>query len=126
MNKEQDQYESIDNEVFDLEEVTHKDLKLNPDYFIFQSVGAAIKALSDNEFKTGSIKFRVLIETAENVALGAGRLTDEYQQDLDQYVKELPADTSNETRGVKIANRKLRLLMASIKTLQTKTNKLPL
>lgn len=99
----------------DLLDLPERDIKFNPDIFIFRSLLSAIESLKGDNLTESFAKFQILIETAESIARGAQRLSPDYNEQLADFKKSSEyLDAKESVRSQRVANKKIELLMKSI------------
>lgn len=96
-----------------METMDFKNIKIQPDFYIHTGILKAQNALAEENVKEGFLKYRVFIEHIEILCKSAGMLPNDY----DQMIKKV--DGENEKldplmRGVKVANKKLELIMKEV------------
>lgn len=117
---------NYDDEVLEMDEVAGTDIKINPDYYIHKALIKAQEALANDNLKEGFIKYRQFIEHIEVLCNSAAMLDETYYTELQNF------KNSNEyqeigdriAKSVKLADKKLGLMMSEIFANKTATFKL--
>lgn len=111
----------------DIDILDARDLKVEPDFFIFLSITNAIKALQGEDLREALVKYRMLIEIAESNARGAKRLLPEYDERVQQFKD---TDTyklaTEEAKLTLLANKKNELIVESLGSHKMRTDSLEL
>lgn len=120
MASEIDDYNSYEDKILDVDEISGTDVKINPDYYIHTALLNAQKALNEPDIKVAYARFRMWVEHAKDLANAAGMLTSEFSADA----KKLKAELLKEEPGLKnaadhvlmarVASRKLELIMRQV------------
>lgn len=121
--KDPDEYEE---KIIDIDEITGTDIKINPDYYIHLALVNYQQALKKDNPKEGMILARQYIEHIENLAISAGMLPENYDQDIKEYkTKDEYTKAENDfSKSMRLANYKLRLIMKEVFKRKTITNPL--
>lgn len=117
--KDVDDYNSYEDKIDDVDEVTGTDVKINPDYYIHKALLNAQTALADPDIKVGMIRFRIMVEHVQDLASAAGMLDPDYRDYIkglkDEILKEAPDLRSNDLAlNARIASRKLERIMKQV------------
>lgn len=101
----------MEESVLDVDEIDTKEIKINPDYYIHRALVLAENALVKDNMREGFAQFRLMIELIEVLCRAAGKLPEDYEE----KVKDFNIDEKDELiKAVKIGNKKLGLIMASV------------
>lgn len=121
-NKEFNEY---DDQIVDTDEVLGTDLKINPDYYIHTAILKAQKSLEDDNVQRGHLKFRIFVEHIEGLCSASKMLTDEYREEIEKYKKsESYINSKDNTKEVKLANKKMQLILKNVFANKTVIDKL--
>lgn len=111
----EDDYNKLDDEIIDIDEVVGTDVKINPDYYIHNAILKAQNALNKEDVKIGFLQFRMLVEHIEVLCTAAKMIPSGYDDDLKTF------RDSDDYKGddksvleVRLANKKLELLMMGV------------
>lgn len=111
----------------DIDILDARDLKVEPDFFIFLSITNAIKALKGDNLKESLVKYRMLIEIAESNARGAKRLLPEYDEKVTEFKKsDTYKNATEDGRSTLLANKKNELIIESLGSHKLRTDSLEL
>jgi hypothetical protein len=96
--------------------LTDTDYKFNPDVHIFNAIHAAQRALTKDNIAEGFIQYRVIIEHLEVLARPAKLLPDDYDEEIKKFKDsdEYKQEDKDMARSVKLASKKLGLIMKSV------------
>ena len=121
--QDDEDFNNYDGEVIDKEEIEGTDIKINPDFYIHKALIAAQKALIKDNIKEGFFQYRLCIEHIEVLCKAANMLGEDYEKDIKDFQdkEEYKKETDNIVKSMKLANKKLGLIMASIFTNKTAT-----
>ena len=109
-------YEQYEQEIIDIDELIGTDIKINPDYYIHTALLKAQVALTDDNTKEGFMKYRQFIEHIEVLCSAANMLPKDYDTVLAEF-KEKDDYKKCENpliQSVRLANKKLHLIMGSV------------
>ena len=121
-NKE---YNKYDSEIEDVDEIQGTDIKINPDFYIHKALLKAQDALSKDNLKEGFIQYRQMIEYIEVLCKAADIITDDYYTELKYFENSQEyKESDNLVKSVKIAHKKLNLMMSQVFKAKTATFKL--
>lgn len=107
---------NYDNEIEDIDEIEGTDIKINPDYYIHQGLLRAQKALTQENVKEGFLQYRLIIEHIEVLCKAAKMLESDYEDILEEFKKteEYREEKDTLVQSVKLANKKLSLMMEAV------------
>ena len=114
------------NKVLELDEVEGTDVKINPDYYIHKALLRAQEALVKENMKEGFMQFRQCVEYIEVLCDAAKMLNDDYRNKVKLFIEE---EDKKESKGpddqlaksVRIANKKIGLILSEVFTYKTAT-----
>ena len=106
-------FDKYQNSVIDIEELSGTDIKINPEYYIHKALENAQTCLMDNDIKTGSYKFSMLVEHIQILSEAAKLIPDDYEETIKKYSETLQ-DKDEIIKHFKIANKKLGLLTKGV------------
>lgn len=99
----------------DVEEIVGTDIKINPDFYIHNAILKAQSALVNEDVKAGFLQFRILVENIEIMCRAANMMTNEYTEQIDQFVGSTEyQEKSTEIKQVSLANKKMELLLKEV------------
>ena len=108
-------YEHYDKEIIDIDELIGTDIKINPDYYIHTGLLKAQAALMKDNLKEGFVQYRQFIEHIEVLCDAANMLPEDYKKTVEEF------ENSNEYKklepmiqSVRLANKKLHIIMTSV------------
>ncbi len=109
-------YDDYEKQIIDIDEVIGTDIKINPDYYIHTGLLKAQAALMKENIKEGFVQYRQFIEHIEVLCDAANMLPADYKKKIDDYLKgkENANITDPMIQSVRLANKKLFLIMASV------------
>lgn len=109
-------FDDLDKNVLDIDEVVGTDIKINPDFYIHNALVKAQEALTKDNLKEGFVQFRFLVEHIEVLCRAANMLSDDYDRDLSDFKQsdEYNKEEKDYAKNVKIANKKIQLLMKEV------------
>ncbi len=109
-------YEYYEKEIIDIDELIGTDIKINPDYYIHTGLLKAQAALMKDNIKEGFTQYRQFIEHIEVLCSAANMLPDTYEEDIKKFkeTKDYTDATTDLIKSVKVANKKLKLIMTSV------------
>ena len=119
--------EEYEKNIFNLEEFEGADIKINPDFYIHNALLKAQASLVNPDMNIGFMQFRILIENIEILARSAKMLPDGYNDILIKFKeedKEYNSETEILVKSVKLANKKLELIMNEVFRSKVNTNSL--
>lgn len=122
-----DNFEDYDSSVLDIDEVKGTDIKINPDYYIHNALIKAQQALTKDNMKEGFIQYRVFIEHIETLCRASKMLPGDFDERIKSFLssKEYKDVQINElTKGVRLADFKLGLMMEAVFKRKTLTDPL--
>jgi len=103
-----------ENNTEDVDDSTKTDVTINPDYYIHIALKKAQFVLTNPDIKTGLTQFWVIVEHIESICKASGILIeDEYKTAIEDEYKNIK-ETDENKRQVKIALKKIELLMKAI------------
>lgn len=110
-----DDFISYEDSILNTDDITGKDLHINPDVYIHQILLAAQNALVKDDMAQGFSQYRLIVEHLEVLAEAAGLLPTDYEEQVEAF-RTSPSFLSEEerVRGVKLATKKLGLIMRII------------
>jgi len=119
-------FDDLDKKVVDVDEIMGTDLKINPDYYIHTALLSAQKALLKENVNEGFLAYWVFVEHIEVLCRAAGMVGEDYDDNIKEYKIEIDFDKEVKTSQslvvqVKLANKKLQLMMASVFSAKTIT-----
>ena len=116
MEKTKEDFNKYDNEIIDIDEVQGTDMKINPDYYIHSALLKAQQALIKDNLQEGLLQYRILIEHIEVLCRSAGKLPSNYKTEIETFEKseEYIKEKDNLIKSVKLATKKLELLMNEV------------
>jgi hypothetical protein len=124
-------YNEYDKQVEDKDEVEGTDVKINPDYYIHKAMIKAQEALVKDDIKAGFMQYRQIVEYIEVLCKSAQMIGEDYDKKLDAFKKE-EEQTQDKTadeilaKSVRLANKKLGLMLKEIFHYKTATFNLKL
>lgn len=109
-------FNKYDNDIVDTDEILGQDVNINPQYYIHNALIRAQKCLAKDNLQEGLVQFRFLIEHIEVLCKAANMITPEYATEIKNYIatKEYLEDKSEIAQSVKLANKKIELLMKQV------------
>ena len=115
---------NYDEMIENISELTDTNIKINPDFYIHLALIKAQQALINPSLNDGLVQYRILVENIEIFAKSAGKLPDDYDEEVEKFKKEkqYKEEKNIVLKGVKLANKKLEYIMTRIfksKTLKT-------
>lgn len=112
-----------DTQIEDVDEVIGTDIKINPDYYIHNAIVKAQAALINPDVKTGFLQFRLLVENVEILCKAARMIPADYDARIDEYKKtdEYAKEQAIDIRAVRLANKKLEILLTEVFTAKVST-----
>lgn len=124
--KQNDKIKNYDDEISDIDEIDGVDIKINPDFYIHKALLKAQDALAKDSLQEGFLQYRQFIEYIEVLCKAADIAGEEYTKALDEYKKTKEyTDIKNDTvKSMKLANKKLYLMMRDVFSAKTATFKL--
>lgn len=123
--KQDREFRDYDREIIDIDELAAMNIKINPDFYIHKALVKAQDALSNDDLTIGHILYRQYIEHIEILAKSAGMTDDDYIKDLEEYKQSAEyKKTEASAQLMKLANKKLYLIMERVFTQKTSTEAL--
>lgn len=126
MDNDETDYNEYDDKVKDIDEVEGTDIKINPDYYIHKALIKAQEALIKDNIKEGFLQYRQCVEYIEVLCNSANMLTDGYREAIKKFIED--EDAKNVTsqdeilaKSVRIANKKLGLMLSEVFAYKTAT-----
>ena len=115
-------YNSYEEHIEDVDEITGTDVKINPDYYIHTAIVNAQQSLKEPNIKEAYVRFRIWIEHAQDLAEAANMITQDYLDRIkkidEEIISELGADDwasmPDYVKSARIASRKLKYLMKQV------------
>lgn len=116
-------YEYYEKQVIDIDEIDGTDIKINPDFYIHKALLKAQDALAKENLKEGFLQYRQFIEHIEVLCSSAKMLGPEYEEQLESFKNSDQYKNLNDktARSIKLANKKLNLIMSLVFTNKTAT-----
>lgn len=112
MKKKHEEYED---KIIDIDELIGTDIKINPDYYIHNAIIKAQQALVNPDVKIGFMQFRILVENIEILSKAAKMIPNDYDEQIEKYKKTDDYTTVKENiREVKLANKKMEILLTQV------------
>ncbi len=111
-----DKIDEYEDKIVDTDEISGVDMKINPDYYIHSALLKAQKALINENIKEGYAQFKILIEHVESLCRAAKMIDNDYPMLLSEFenTKEIKEEKDSFVKMVRIANKKLELLMTGV------------
>lgn len=111
-DKNKDESQKYDSDV-DIKMDFEEDLNISPKQHINRAIIYAQRALLKDDVKSAFLQYRIIVEHIETLCRSAGFLDDEYNGKIEEYKKskEYIEEEENSIKSVKLANKKLGLLM---------------
>lgn len=123
-----DQMEEYESQIEDVDELSGTDIKINPEFYIHTAVLKAQEALVKENVQVGFLQYRVMVEHIETLCRAAKMLTKEsYDEAIEKYKKEneeYAKETNQEVKSVRLATKKLELLMQQVFSAKVTTSHL--
>ena len=109
-------YEYYEKEIIDIDELIGTDIKINPDYYIHTALLKAQAALMNDNMKEGFVQYRQFIEHIEVLCDAANMLPKEYDEKIKEFKnsKNYRAVDGVRIKSIKLADKKLNLIMTSV------------
>jgi len=112
-------YNNIDNDIVDIDEMDAAENKINPEIYIHQALIRAQQCLVNPNIQDGFMQYRIIVEHIESLCKSAKIITNEviYKENIDKQIKELKESNvglSSLELNTKMANLKLQLLTEQI------------
>ncbi len=113
---EQDDFNKLDSEIIDVDELDNTEIKINPDYYIHKAIIKAQDALAKDNMKEGFNLYRIFIEHIELMARSSKNLPPKYEEDIKSFeaTKDYTEEKDALIKSIKLANKKLELIMTEI------------
>jgi hypothetical protein len=121
MNEEND-FNALDKEVLDIDEVEGTDIKINPDFYIHNALIKAQVSLLSDDYKLGFTKFRIFVEHIEVLCEAANMLSADYKEKLEEEKKQLEEEKDTFVKEARISNLKLKLILTEVFSKKTLTS----
>jgi len=120
------QLPNFEDEVKEGEDILNTDIKINPDFYIHHALVNAQKSLLKEDIKEGFLQYWGFVEHIEILCKAANMLPDKYTNSLEEFKKteEYQKEQDNFKKSVKIANKKLSLIMGEVFNRKTVTEPL--
>lgn len=83
-------------ETFDAEELSGKEIKINPGYLLMRALMKIQEALTQDEIKSGFLKFIILSDHVEKLAASANMLPNNYKEEIKKAIEEAKIDEKND------------------------------
>ena len=80
-------YEDYEKNIENVSEIEGTDVKINPDYYIHNAIIKAQSVIANDNIEIGFIKFCVLVDNIETLADAAGQLPDDYEKEIEEFIK---------------------------------------
>lgn len=113
--------EDYEKQTVEVDDLQTTDIKINPDYYIHKALLKCIDSLNDENYKEGTFKYVQQVEFIERMTKAADKLPEKYNEDIKEYIDKLKDDPN---KLMKIAHKKVELLMTEV--FKTKTITQPL
>jgi hypothetical protein len=125
MSDESD-FNNIDDEVFNLEELDSSSIKINPDFYIHDTLIKASNALSNPDVKDRFLQYRQFIEHLEILTRAAGKLPPDYEEQINIFKisKEYSEAEAGTIKNSILINKKLELILGDVFRRKTITSPL--
>ena len=113
---DKDKIDEYEDKIVDIDEISGVDIKINPDYYIHSALLKAQKALVNENIKEGFAQFKILIEHIESLCRAAKMIDNDYTKQVSEFeeTKEIKEEKDPFVKMVRIANKKLELLMTGV------------
>lgn len=110
------EYNKWDSQIKDVDELAGTDLKINPDFYIHTGILKAQDALIKEDAKAGFLQYQIMINHIEVLCKAADMIDPEYYEELEKFKKseEYKGSTDTLLKGVKLATKKLELMMGNV------------
>jgi hypothetical protein len=109
--------DKYDTDVLDIDDVAGTDIKINPDFYVHYALIKAQNCLVKDNVEGGMLQFVMVVEHIIMLCRSANMLPDDYDKILDDYANSVEVQSfkgSDLARQVKLANKKLGLIMGNI------------
>lgn len=118
--------EKYERQTYDIAELGDTDIKINPDYYIHNALLKAQSTFLKDDMKEGFLQYTLFIEHIEVLCDSANMLGDDYTENLKEYKesKEYKEAENALIKGVRLANKKLGLMMKEVFNKKTITEPL--
>jgi hypothetical protein len=110
-------FDKFSDKIMDVDEIQGTDIKINPDFYIHSGLLKAQQSLTKENVKEGFLQYRVIIEHIEILCLASNMINkDDYEIELNKFKESEDYINSEDTltKSVKLANKKLYLMMESV------------
>lgn len=109
-------WEKYEDDVIDVDEVSGTDLKINPEYYIHTALLKAQSALLDENMNAGFLKYTLIVEHIESLCRASNLLDSDYDDEVKKVraSKEIKDLDSEGLRSVKVASKKIELMMSVV------------
>jgi hypothetical protein len=123
-----DYEDKFEKDIIDIDEIGGTDLKINPEFYIHNAILKAQTALTKDNTKEGFLQFIVIVEHIEVLTRAANYLPDDYEEKIKDFqdTKEYKDEEEKLNKKVKLANKKIELLMGEVFNSKTSTDPLKL
>lgn len=104
-----------DSKIVDVDEVNIADFKINPDYYIHTALLKAQESLASDNTKVGFLKYVIFVEHIETLCKAAKIVADKYNTAVKDFMNSKEySDADEGVKGVRLANKKLGLMMDAV------------
>jgi len=124
---------NYEDETYDINEMEFTDLKINPSYYLHSAILKAQQALIKDNFEAGVTQYLIMIEHLEIVAKASKSTPENYDTQIQEFKKDIKAPKdlliSNKEHFaflIKIAHKKLEIILGGMFSSTTITDPLPL
>lgn len=123
---------NYDDQITDDIDITNTEIKINSDFYIHHALIKAQSALMKPDIKEGVLTYRIFIEHIEVLCHAAKIIDDDYEGAVKDYLESEEYQNLNQDKSPtgltikneKLANYKLKLIMAEVFGLKTNTTPL--
>lgn len=119
-----DDFNKLDDEILDIDELSQKDFKINPEYYIHSAILKAQASLVCPDMRQGFIQYRQMIEHIERLSRASGNTPLNYDEKIKTFKDSQEKNLDETSRSVQLADYKLQLILERV--FQKKTNTMPM
>lgn len=125
--QETQDFNKFDEEILDIDNIDGTDIKINPEFYIHNAILKAQNALVKDDMQQGMAQYKMLVRHIESIARASKMLIqEEYDKEIESFKKteEYTAAESELAKTVRLAEKKIELIMGAIFASKTSTDPL--
>lgn len=107
---------TFENEMMQQDNLLSTDIKINPDYYIHDTIVKATASLSNVDVRDRFLQYRQFIEHLEILCKAAGKIPNDFDDKINQFKEtdEFKNLKGDDIRAARIVNKKLELILGDV------------